>query len=138
MSALDFKREYEAIVDELWGRAKTNALAFLRNNLPTSSGTLGNSAQFPDHTSLAGKNLYATGSLRDSYREINLGGAAGTGNYRTTALVSVSPYAYYYANGRRNSATYHGFDFIGQTKRDLEEMLDRIIVTGFGTGDHIF
>lgn len=131
MSAIDLRKEYEAIVDREWGRFKVNALAFLRNNLPTSGGTLGNDGN-GSSGSLAGLNLYATGTLRNSYSEIDYGGWSGMGygHVKSSALVTTSPYAYYYANGRRNSATYHGYDFIGQTKRDLDSQYTHI--TGIG------
>lgn len=144
MAANDLRREYEAIVDREWGRFKVNALAFLKNNLPTASGTLGN-GENGSSGSLAGDNLYAghrkhldepplfpDGVLRNSYREIDYGGWSGSGygHVKSTALVSNSPYAYYYANGRSNSKGYHGYDFIGQTKKDLDSRYTHI--TGIG------
>ena len=144
MASNDIRKEYQAIIDREWGRFKVNALAFLRNNLPTSSGTLGNGDN-GSSGSLAGANLYAghmkhlgdaplfpDGVLRNSYYEINYGGSSGSGygNVKSSALVSSSPYAYYYANGRSNSASYHGYDFIAQTKKDLDSQYT--YVTGFG------
>lgn len=127
MSALQLRQEFNAIVERAWGEARTNALAFLKNNLPTPSGTLGNFTDFPAGKSLAGLNLYANGDLRDSYYEVTLvpGNPVGHSG-RISSFVTNSPYAFYYANGRLNSDTYHGFDFIAQTQRDLEQGLRNI------------
>ena len=144
MAANDIRREYEAIIDREWGRFKVNALAFLKNNLPTAYGTLGN-YESGSSGSLAGDNLYAghrknlndaplfpDGVLRNSYKEIDYGGSSGSGygHVKSSALVSNSPYAYYYANGRSNSGSYHGYDFIAQTKKDLDSQYT--YVTGIG------
>lgn len=122
MSVTQLRKEFNAVVEREVGYARTAILQYLRNNLPTSSGTLGNDLQFPDGVSLAGLNLYATGELRKSYHEITLQpGTPHSG--RISAFVTDSEYAYYYANGRINSDTYHGFDFIAQTQKDIENTL---------------
>lgn len=122
MAATQLRKEFNAVVEREVGYARTAILQYLRNNLPTSSGTLGNDLQFPDGVSLAGLNLYATGELRKSYHEITFQqGTPHSG--RISAFVTDSEYAYYYANGRINSDTYHGFDFIAQTQKDIENTL---------------
>lgn len=122
MSVTQLRKEFNAVVEREVGYARTAILQYLRNNLPTSSGTLGNDLQFPDGVSLAGLNLYATGELRKSYHEITFQpGTPHSG--RISAFVTDSEYAYYYANGRINSDTYHGFDFIAQTQKDIENTL---------------
>lgn len=128
MSALQLRQEFNAFVARAWGFARFNALAYLKNNLPTSSGTLGNYTDFPAGKSLAGLNLYAKGDLRDSYYEVTVVPGSATGRTgRISSFVTNSPYAFYYANGRLNSDTYHGFDFIAQTKKDLEEAISGAI-----------
>lgn len=121
MSARDLRTEFELTVAQEWGRFKINALAFVRNNLPDVNGTFGN------ETSLAGENLYATGELKKSYAILNDSGYAYPGK-GSLKYVTVGPtgeptkYVYYYANGRRNSGTYHGYDFIEQARKDLESV----------------
>lgn len=127
MSAIQLRQEFNAIVEYALGEARNRALVYLRNNLPTAGGTLGNFTDYPSGVSLAGKDLYATGKLRDSYQEHTL--IAGTPRSGRVATWSTnSEYAYYYANGRINSDTYHGFDFIEATKRDLEQSLRDITI----------
>lgn len=127
MSAIQLRKEFNAIVEYALGEAKNRAIVYLRNNLPTDSGTLGNFINYPSGTSLAGKDLYATGDLRNSYKEYTL--IAGTPRSgRVATWATDSEYAYYYGNGRINSDTYHGFDFIEATKRDLEESLRNITI----------
>lgn len=127
MSAIQLRKEFNIIVEREVGAARSAILQYLRNNLPTSSGTLGNDLQFPDGKSLAGLNLYAEGDLRKSYHEITLQpGTPRTG--RISSFVTDSDYAYYYANGRINSDTYHGFDFIEQTRKDIENTWHRVSI----------
>lgn len=135
MSVTQLRKEFNAIVEREVGYARTAILQYLRNNLPTGDGTLGNDLQFADGDSLAGLNLYAGGRkrwwdapeypegvLRMSYHEITFQrGTPHSG--RISAFVTDSEYAYYYANGRINSDTYHGFDFIAQTKKDIENTI---------------
>lgn len=135
MSAVQLRKEFNVVVEREVGYARSAILQYLRNNLPTSHGTLGNDLQFPDGVSLAGLNLYAggrkhlnepakfpNGVLRTSYYEITLQrGTPQSG--RISSFVTDSDYAYYYANGRINSDTYHGFDFIEQTRKDIENTL---------------
>lgn len=138
MSAIDLRREYEAIVDRQWGQFRANVLAVLKAYLPTKSGTTGVWGEYTGQGSLAGNNLYAQGDLRNSYHDIFLARYSAPGAIKTTALVSSSPYAYYYANGRSNSESYHGFDFISATKRAVEEIYaaqgedQRITISGMG------
>lgn len=121
MSANDLRKEFDLVIAQEWGKFKLNALAFVRANLPDARGTLGNGV------SLAGENLYATGELKNSYKIINDTGYAYSG-YGSTKYVTIAPtgvpaeYAYYYANGRSNSKTYHGYDYIGATIEDLERV----------------
>ena len=127
MSAKQLRKEFNVIVERQVGAARSAILQYLRNNLPTDHGTLGNDLQFPDNASLAGLNLYATGTLRNSYHEITLQpGTPKTG--RISSFVTESDYAYYYANGRINSDTYHGFDFIEQTRKDIENTWQRVSI----------
>ena len=127
MSAIQLQKEFNVVVERALGEARTAILQYLKNNLPTPGGTLGNNLQFPDYTSLAGKNLYATGALRNSYYEITLQrGTPKSG--RISSFVTNSNYAYYYANGRINSDTYHGFDFIEQTRKDIEDSLHNVTI----------
>ena len=128
MSSVQLRKEFNAIIDREIGYARANILTWLRNNLPTSSGTLGNYIDYPSGISLAGKDLYAKGNLRNSYHEITLQPGSPYKNGRISSFVTDSDYAYYYANGRINSDTYHGFDFIEATRRDIERSL---------LGDHI-
>lgn len=123
MSAVQLRKEFNAIVQKAWGDARENILNVLKNNLPDETGT----PFYAPYTSLAGTNLYATGALRDSYEEITLVPGSPVGHTgRLVQWRSNSPYAYYYANGRINSETYHGFDFIEATKRELERRGDII------------
>lgn len=124
MAASDLRREYEVIVERAWRYFRSDVLSMLKNNLPTSSGTIGNYGQFSGQGSLAGKNLYATGNLRDSYGERFVARTGSPGALKITSLETDVDYAVYYANGRANSSTYHGFDFIDQTKRDVENKFD--------------
>lgn len=133
--AVQLRKEFNVVVEREVGYARRAMLQYLRNNLPTENGTLGNDLQFPTGVSLAGDYLYAggrkrywepakvpAGVLRTSYHEITLQhGTPKSG--RISSFVTDSPYAYYYANGRINSSTYHGFDFIEQTKKDIEQTL---------------
>lgn len=135
MSVTQLRKEFNAVVEREVGYARTAILQYLRNNLPTGDGTLGNDLQFSKGVSLAGDYLYAggrkrywqpapfpAGVLRTSYHEITLQpGTPHSG--RISAFVTDSEYAYYYANGRINSDTYHGFDFIAQTQKDIENTL---------------
>lgn len=127
MSAIQLRKEFNAIVEYALGEARNRALVYLRNNLPTSEGTLGNFVDYPSGVSLAGKDLYATGALRNSYKEYTL--IPGTPRSGRVAMWATGfPYAYYYGNGRIDSDTYHGFDFIEATKRDLEESIRNITI----------
>ena len=121
MSAIDLKREYEAIVVREWGRFQEDVLYMLQNNLPTSSGTIGNPGGVSSSGSLAGDNLYAKGDLRNSYSENFISRTPSPGVTKITSFTTDFKYAYYYANGRNNSFTYHGYDFIEQTRRDIEK-----------------
>lgn len=138
MAASDLRREYEAFVDREWGQFNANVLFVLKAYLPTSAGTNGVWGEYAGQGSLAGDNLYAKGDLRNSYQDVFLARYSAPGAIKTTALVSRSPYAYYYANGRRNSESYHGFDFISATKRAVEEIYaaqgerQRVTISGMG------
>lgn len=138
MSALDFKNEIELTISKVWGEARENTLVYLKNNLPRGigrtfsngeprfSGTLGNYTDGISGASLAGEKLYATGALRDSYMCVYDSGYdfLGKGGVKFMHFAPVGDpahYAYYYANGRRNSPTYHGFDFIKATIEDIEK-----------------
>lgn len=138
MSALDFRNEIELTIAKSWGKARENTLVFLKNNLPRGiggtfsdgtprfSGTLGNYEDYGvPGASVAGAKLYATGALRDSYMLVydsgyDFLGSGGTKFMHFAPVGYPASYAYYYANGRRNSGTYHGFDFIAATVRDIE------------------
>lgn len=138
MSALDFANEIELTIAKKWGEARENTLVYLKNNLPRGIGryysdgsprwwgTLGNQDDYDWGGSVAGKNLYATGALRDSYMCVydsgyDFLGKGGTKYMHFAPVGDPAHYAYYYANGRRNSETYHGFDFIKKTIEDIEK-----------------
>ena len=120
VSASNLRREYEAVVIREWGRFREDVLYMLKNNLPTLSGTIGNPGGVSSRTSLAGHNLYAQGDLRNSYYEIDIARTPSPGVTKISSFETDYDYAYYYANGRRNSETYHGYDFIEQTRRDID------------------
>lgn len=141
--ALQLRQEINLILDREFGEARKNILAVVKNNLPRGNrtyrnfvtgqmevspgGTLGNYDDYTPGKSLAGKNLYATGALRDSYYERTLVPGSPIGRQgRISEIRTDSEYAYYYANGRLNSETYHGFDFIGKSIRDINAMYSRI------------
>lgn len=128
MSATQLRKEFDVVVERAVGEARTSILQYLRNNLPTASGTLGNDLQYPSGVSLAGRNLYARGVLRNSYHEITLQPGVPYKSGRISSFVTDSEYAHYYANGRINSDTYHGFDFIEQTRRDIENSMHNISI----------
>lgn len=126
MAVADLRREMNDVLYRwVWGEYRTRVLTFLKNNLPTSGGTLGNSVNYPPGVSLAGANLYAKGALRDSYYMVVEGDwtVLGTGGTKRIRLTTDSPYAIYYANGRSDSITYHGFDYIGRTIRDINSLI---------------
>lgn len=131
MSAYDFEREVEMTISREWGSFRGSVIEALRNNLPTASGTVGNFEQFQLGISVASSNkkLYATGALRDSYYEvvesITLKGPL-SGRRKISSFYPGVDYATIYANGSYKSATYHGFDYIGQTIRDIDRLYSGI------------
>lgn len=129
MAAVDLLREYKAVVERAWGYSRRMILQYLRNNLPTDHGTLGNDLQFPENVSLAGEKLCATGRLRDSYYEATLvPGSVSQRSGRISEFRTDVRYASLYANGIPRYPTYHGFDFIEQTRRDIESVFGNKIV----------
>lgn len=131
MSAADLGREISMVVEREWGAYRENVMRMLKNNLPTANGTLGNDTNFPSGVSIASSNgiLYATGNLRNSYVETVIHAdyrGPLSGRRKISEFTTNVDYALEYANGKKNSKTYHGFDYIGQTISDINSFYDKI------------
>lgn len=115
------RREVSLRVIQLWGEFTEHAVEAVKTELP-----------LPGHVSVAGAGQpgtglnYATGALRNSvtYDRTNLGGGALLGlkghNFWRRDIGPTLHYNYYYANGRANSETYHGYDYVEAARKKLE------------------